>query len=247
MVVYGGGEQTRSFLRAQRRQLIDRIQKDEVSAVVLDVGTTTTRAGSANKAYRVHSLSFTYMLACFSYAGEDTPRVVTPSSYGYIAADGEADGATANNGAGSSKSGQYFIGDASGPAVYRAGKTVHSPLRDGVIEDWPGVERIVEGALRGQMRLSSLEEHPLLVSEPTWQSKENRERWTELAFEGWGAPAFYSVDKNVLTSFSVGKGTSLILDVGEDVTSCMPIYDGFVIRKGRSTILLKPTEPFLTI
>lgn len=128
--------------------------------------------------------------------------------------------------------GQYFLGDAAGPSMYRTGMTVHNPVREGVIEDWDAMERIVEHSLRAQMRLPSLEEHPLLISEPSWQNKENRERWTELAFEGWGAPAFYSVDKNVLTSFSVGKGTSLILDVGEDSTSCVPIYDGFVIRKG---------------
>lgn len=86
---------------------------------------------------------------------------------------------------------------------------------------------------RNQLRLNSLEEHPVLISESTWQSKENRERLLELAFEGWGAPAYYTVDKNVLTAFSVGKGTAMVLDVGEDVTSCMPIYDGFVIRKGK--------------
>lgn len=130
---------------------------------------------------------------------------------------------------------QYYIGDAAGPGAYRAGQSVHKPVKEGVIEDWPAVERIVEAGLRDQMRLGSLEEHPLLISEPSWQSKENRERWTELAFEGWGAPAFYSVDKNVLTSFAVGKGTALVLDVGEDVASCMPIYDGFVIRKGEDT------------
>lgn len=85
---------------------------------------------------------------------------------------------------------------------------------------------------RSQLRLDSLEEHPVLISESTWQSKENRERLLELAFEGWGAPAYYTVDKNVLTAFSVGKGTAMVLDVGEEVSSCMPIYDGFVIRKG---------------
>jgi actin-related protein 4 len=85
---------------------------------------------------------------------------------------------------------------------------------------------------RNQLRLNSLEEHPVLISESTWQSKENRERLLELAFEGWGAPAYYTVDKNVLTAFSVGKGTAMVLDVGEEVSSCMPIYDGFVIRKG---------------
>ena len=162
--------------------------------------------------------------------------MVTPTSYGYLEGADDAENAAASgsgsNASAAKRNGQYFVGDAAGPSVYRAGQTVHNPLRDGVIEDWPAVERIVEGALRTQMRLGSLEEHPLLISEPTWQSKENRERWTELAFEGWGAPAFYSVDKNVLTSFSVGKGTSLVLDIGEDVSSCTPIYDGFVIRKG---------------
>lgn len=92
---------------------------------------------------------------------------------------------------------------------------------------------------RSQLRLDSLEEHPVLISESTWQSKENRERLLELAFEGWGAPAYYTVDKNVLTAFSVGKGTAMVLDVGEEVSSCMPIYDGFVIRKGRHSMLKK--------
>lgn len=191
-----------------------------------------------------------------SYAGEDAPRSVCPTSYGYLppaagpsskngSSNGDsnnneasmqgvegADGQAATPAKAEQEQGQYFLGDASGPGVYREGMTVHSPMRDGVIEDWSAMERIVEHALRSQMRLPSLEEHPLLISEPSWQIKENRERWTELAFEGWGAPAFYSVDKNVLTSFSVGRGTSLILDVGEDSTSCVPIYDGFVIRKG---------------
>jgi actin-related protein 4 len=33
--------------------------------------------------------------------------------------------------------------------------------------------------------------------------------------------------------FASGKGSALILDVGEDVTSIVPIYDGFVMRKGK--------------
>ena len=97
----------------------------------------------------------------------------------------------------------------------------------------PASDHVRFSTCRNQLRLTSLEEHPVLISESTWQSKENRERLLELAFEGWGAPAYYTVDKNVLTAFSVGKGTAMVLDVGEDVTSCMPIYDGFVIRKGK--------------
>lgn len=61
---------------------------------------------------------------------------MSPTAYGLIqgSSEGQQD--------------QYFIGDANGPGVYKPGQNVHYPLRDGVIEDWPAVERIVEGALR---------------------------------------------------------------------------------------------------
>lgn len=34
--------------------------------------------------------------------------------------------------------------------------------------------------------------------------------------------------------FASGKGSALVLDVGEELTSVVPIYDGFVLRKGLS-------------
>ena len=69
------------------------------------------------------------------YAGEDSPRAVVPTSYGYIEGEGES-------------AGQYFIGDAAGPSVYRPGQTVHNPVRDGVIEDWSAMERVLEHTIK---------------------------------------------------------------------------------------------------
>lgn len=75
-------------------------------------------------------------------------------------------------------------------------------------------------------------EHPLLLTEPSWNSKEAREEMTELAFEGLGAPAFYLANSTVLSSFSAGKPTSLIVDVGSSQASAIPVVDGFILRKG---------------
>lgn len=120
-----------------------------------------------------------------SYAGEDTPKVVIPSSYGHVPAHDDV-------------AAQYYFGNA-GPSVYRPQQSVLNPLRDSIVEDWDAAERLIEHALKDGLRLPSLEEHPLLVTEPAWNSKENRERMIELAFEGWNAPAYYAADRAVLT------------------------------------------------
>lgn len=36
----------------------------------------------------------------------------------------------------------------------------------------------------------------------------------------------------LLYSFSVGRATALVLDSGGGVTSAVPVYDGFVLKKG---------------
>jgi actin-related protein 4 len=45
-----------------------------------------------------------------------------------------------------------------------------------------------------------LSENPLLVTEPSWITKEGKERMIEIAMEQWNCPAYYAVDKAVLTS-----------------------------------------------
>lgn len=84
--------------------------------------------------------------------------------------------------------------------MYRgAEQQVLNPLRDGIVQDWDAAERLIEHTFKNEMRLDNLAEHPLLATEPAWNSKANRERMIELAFEGWDVPAFYSVDRAVLS------------------------------------------------
>ncbi|SNX86791.1 probable Actin-related protein 4 [Melanopsichium pennsylvanicum] len=76
------------------------------------------------------------------------------------------------------------------------------------------------------------QEHPLLLTEPAWNARESREKFTELAFETLGTPAFYLANRSVLSSFAAGKPTSLVIDVGSTSVSTTPIVDGFILRKG---------------
>ncbi|PLW39802.1 hypothetical protein PCASD_10724 [Puccinia coronata f. sp. avenae] len=211
---------------------------DEVSAVVLDIGSSTTRGG---------------------YAGEDTPKVVIPTSYGYIPASKQPEGAETQA--------SYYFGD-HGPTLWRANMEVVNPLKESMVEDWSAIGKLMKVVFDREMRLGLpgadlepderrgiLTEHPLLVTEPSWNSKENRERMIEIAFEEFDTPAYYSVDRSVMAAFAAGKGTAVVVDIGDDLTTVTPISDGFVLRKGirkspiagnvLSSLLLSTTEHLL--
>lgn len=77
---------------------------DEVSALVLDIGTSTTRAG---------------------YAGDDTPRTVFSTSYGFIpAVDPNTNQPTLD------APPQLFVGDK--VAMWRPGMQVGNPMHNGI-------------------------------------------------------------------------------------------------------------------
>jgi actin-related protein len=88
---------------------------DEVNALVFDMGTTSTRAG---------------------YAGEDTPRVMFPTSYGVV--EHEEDVVMTEQGEDEEpqktekkKTREYYIGDI-GVNKWRANMEIKNPLKDGL-------------------------------------------------------------------------------------------------------------------
>ena len=44
-------------------------------------------------------------------------------------------------------------------------------------------------------------EHPILVTEPTWNTQANRERMAEIMFEEFQVPAFYIANTGVLNAY----------------------------------------------
>ncbi|KAI8974285.1 actin family [Pilobolus umbonatus] len=164
---------------------------DEVNSVIVDMGGTSTRVG---------------------FAGEDTPKVIVPTSYGY------------------SEPNKYFIGD-SELNTWRANMDIRNPMEDGLIKDWDAVENIWNTAFHDILRINTTE-HPLVCTDPAWNTSENREKLMELAFEKFDSPAFYVAKDAAMTAFSVGRATGLVLDSGGSVTSAVPVYDGYVLKKG---------------
>lgn len=59
--------------------------------------------------------------------------------------------------------------------------------------------------------------------------KANREKMTEIMFESFEVPAYYLAIQAVLSLYSSGRTTGLVLDAGDGVTHTVPIYEGYAL------------------
>lgn len=109
-----------SSLRGVKHHTVDNrswLCTDEVSALVVDIGTSSLRAG---------------------YAGDDTPKSIIPTSYGYIPSPAGSDIAMADGTDGEAQSSatrpkyaNMYIGQ-NGPSIWRPGMEIGNPITDGL-------------------------------------------------------------------------------------------------------------------
>jgi len=162
---------------------------DEVSAIVLDPGYSSTRAG---------------------FAGEDVPKSVVPTYYGtYTPAGGERELLFGDNSVHdplpnieihnplAGEGAEDWVSDwETATKLWEFSITSRlisprqsNPLRNGLNDATNTNSNVgMNGAEETERPLA---ENPLLMSEPGISSQKSREKLTEIAFEDWGAPAFW--------------------------------------------------------
>ncbi|KAF9142951.1 Actin-like 6A [Mortierella sp. GBA39] len=227
---------------------------DEVAALVLSVGHTWTQAGYAGedtpKSIFPTSVGWVDLPAEADQGddadnSEDT-QMQDVTQDGASASDSnhigkkDADGgdvAPQPVGAGLvpskkkiTKRGKYYVGDGE-ISCWRPDMEIKSPMKDGLVEDWDALEQIWDHAFLKRLRCDPTE-HPLIITESAWNTREIREKLTELAFEKYNFPAFFIAKDAVMTAFAAGRPHALVVDSGGDMTSVVPVYDGYVLRKG---------------
>ncbi|KAH9722602.1 actin-related protein 4 [Citrus sinensis] len=205
---------------------------DEVSAIVIDLGSHTCKAG---------------------YAGEDAPKAVFPSVVGAIDQMDIDDSANAERNSGSAMDSKNNVDSNKGKGkrkLYvgtqslgfrRDHMEVLSPLKDGVVVDWDIVDSIWDHAFR-ECLLIDPKEHPMLLAEPSSNTQQQRERTAELIFEKYNVPALFLAKNAVLTSFALGRATSLVVDCGGGSTTVAPVHDGYVLQKIKPRYSFKRKE-----
>ncbi len=113
MALYGGGIASGGSYSQTNRYLTD-----EVSALVLDIGASSVRCG---------------------YAGDDSPRAIFPTSYGYRYETVTVDDQQAIDPLPPAEPKVIrYVGEAGAP-IWRAGMEVSSPVKEGLSTSFPPI------------------------------------------------------------------------------------------------------------
>jgi len=73
-------------------------------------------------------------------------------------------------------------------------------------------------------------DHPILLTESPLNSEANRGKMTQIMFETFNVPAMYAAIPQLLSLYSTGRTTGLVLDIGDEVTTVVPIFEGYALR-----------------
>lgn len=176
---------------------------EQSSAIVLDVGSNSTKAG---------------------FAGEDSPQHVFSSAVGTWVDDG---GSSKTYGVNRrelwhSRHREQLPFELEYPIVQ--GQVGDWDCLERV---WEHALRNQLGVSDGEA-----DRHPILAVDANFSSRQQREGTAERLFESFGAPAVYLAKSAVCSCVAASKSTGLVLEVGGGISTCTPVLDGTVMHKG---------------
>lgn len=74
-----------------------------------------------------------------------------------------------------------------------------------------------------------MEEHAVLLTQPPFTSNKQQEATQEIFFETFNVPGLYTSLQAILSLYSSGRTTGLVIDCGEGQTQIVPVYEGLTI------------------
>ncbi|CAC5378050.1 ACTA1 [Mytilus coruscus] len=103
------------------------------------------------------------------------------------------------------------------------------PIEHGIVTNWDDMELIWHDIYNNYLEVPP-EEHPCLLTEPPLNPKYNREKMAQIFFEKFKVPAFYVSMQGVLSSYWSGRGSAIMLEIGDGVTHIVPVCEGYCIQ-----------------
>jgi len=122
-------------------------------------------------------------------------------------------------------------------------------MEHGLVTNWEDMEQVWSSVFTEHLKTSAEEvlttrftyvatallshnvssQHPVLVTEAPMNSRKSREKMAEIFFETFNVPSLFISMQAVLALYASGKTTGVVLDSGDGVTHCVPMYEGFAL------------------
>lgn len=161
------------------------------------------------------------------YGGDEQPSSVFPSIIAYPKQKGIIVGGNNDK--------DFFVGD---EAQQKRGVCkVKYPIAHGMIEDWDDMKKIWAHTFYNELR-ETPSDHPVMLTEAPLNPKANREQMCKIMFEEYDVPSMYIQIQAVLSLYSAGRTTGIVVDSGDGVTHTVPIFEGYQIPHAIDKILL---------
>lgn len=152
------------------------------------------------------------------YSGTDCPQAILPSSYGQYTSSSEK-----------RSDGKIFSEQSIG--IPRPDYEVKPIVENGLVIDWDAAQEQWAWALKNQLHLKSNSGVPAWLTEPIWNTIENKTKSLEVLLETLQFEACYLSPTPTCVSFATGRPNCLVVDLGHDTTSVSPVVDGMTLSK----------------
>ncbi len=111
-----------------------------------------------------------------------------------------------------------------------------SPIEGGLVQDWGAIERLYDNIFM-DLRVDS-SKCPVLYSEVPLHPPKHRERIAKIMLERFKAPKLAFINSAALATYSSGRTTGLVVDIGDGICSIAPVYEGYIIEHAIMTYTL---------
>ncbi|TFF87578.1 MAG: hypothetical protein EU549_04465, partial [Promethearchaeota archaeon] len=104
--------------------------------------------------------------------------------------------------------------------------SIKRPIQRGSIMDWDSYYEIMNHIFYTLLRVETLSTHPVLYVESPFVQQDTKEYIARVLFETHQAKSLIMIPSPILSCFSVGLTTGLVIESGDGLTWIVPIING---------------------
>ncbi|MFX0076701.1 MAG: hypothetical protein ACFE96_14755 [Candidatus Hermodarchaeota archaeon] len=165
------------------------------------------------------------------FAGEPSPRFVFPTITGTEKYKTVLVDVGARN---------IYIG--SDASKMRGVLKIKHPIERGAIMDWNDYYEILNYIFYSLLRIENMSNYPVLYTEPPFVQRETKEYIARVLFETHRVKSLIMIPTPILSLFSVGLTTGIVIESGDGITWVCPILNGEIVDQSVQKLTLAGTD-----